>query len=392
MRTNHNDSGFTMIEFSLVVAISSILAVGLAAVVEIPLQMAQRGVESSSVSSADRVLAILDADVRFAMNVETPDSQTLVVTDQAGDTIKYAWDGVAKGGLTRTSPDGSAVVLKNIQALAFALGLSDLALAPNESLSTETIVQTAAFNQFQLKPSYSLAGAKELGTTVVSEVVTALRISDTQHVGFAFTATGLGGDVGLATSIRVRVRRNGTCKLAVQILEADATGLAPDKTRLVADAEIPSSNLPVAFTDLVIPVTPMINLVDGGQYFLCLKIPKGQAGSAADVEARTLSDPDAAAAQNGGLLYSTDSGKNFAPQATRLDASQSVFQVEVTSTAVEGVGGGGGGEGGGGATTIQVPTSVHLKLQLASTEGPQSLKTTFTVENNVALVHQSSQK
>ena len=379
--------GFTMIEFTLVVAISGILILGLGALVDVPLQMAeQQMVGGSTVSSADRALAILGQEVRFARNIDSPDPRTLLVTDQAGNPISYVWDGVVGGGLTRTSLDGSAAVLKNIQSLDFTLVLADMRVDPGDGLTSDTLVQTAGFTTFNLKSGYKRSGSPgptAPGTVVVDVSITTVSLSSTSHGGIAFTASGLSADAGLPVSVTVQAQRSGPAKLAAHIYAADSTGIYPDRTREVAVGRIDNGAIPLAFADVSIPLTPSLNLVEGGRYFLVLRSPPS-AGRSADMRVRTVSDPAAVTPSNQGFLHSANNGGDYASLSDpRLDASQTIFQVEVQSTAVV---------GGPGANTVQVPTSVDLKLQLVSAEGQSNLQTSFTVENNVALVSQSYQK
>lgn len=376
-----SNRGFSLIESMLVVTISAILIVGLAAIVEMPARLVEQEQGNAPLSSADRFLARLDEDVRFAVDVSTPDSRTLSITDRSANTITYQWDGVIGGVVTRSALAGTSTLANRVESLAFSLGQSELTLDPEDVATLEGVVETASFEQFSLKSGYSMAaGPQQMATTKVTEIIAAVEVSKQLRGGIYFQATGISEDQGQPVSVRLRARRNGSGKLVVRIVKPKAGQVLPDKNEVVATGSVASSALPVSMSDIAIPLTCYQNMIEGEMYFMVIKTSKHSPnGPCIDLETRTLSDADAAEASNGYLIYSTDGGASFAPIAATEAASQTRFGLDVQTTLVT---------GGGGPTTVQIPTSVLLALRLQAEEGGQTLHTAVPVENNLVKVNQ----
>lgn len=385
-----------MIEFILVVAISGIVIIGLAAVVEVPRQMIEREQEGGShISSCDRAVARLDEEVRFAKDVAVPDSNTLDISTATGETIRYRWDGVEGGDLVRTAPDGTGTVLGSIRHLAFRLNMTEHVVPATEDKPlVMTPVETASFTEFTLKPGYEIDAtvvevesktATEVEAvastlTKVTETRSYLTINKTDRAGIFFTPTSITDDAASATMVRLRLRRNGVDDLAVVIYELDEKTNEPIRSELVAYAKVANAAIPVSLSDMSIPLSCLRKMSHLKKYFV--EVMSSGSGNAADIEYKTLSDPDAVATANGGFVVSDSSGASFYSPSTRTEACQSDYSMmAVKSEPVI-----------PGTTETEVvemiPTSVQLDVQLTASSGDAILNVSFPVENNLALVNQ----
>jgi len=370
--------GFTMIEFILVVAISGILILGLSALIEVPRKIAeQESTGDTRLSSADRAIAQLDRDIRFATNVELPNAAHLRLTRHDGAVVDYTWS-AARAPLVRTVGGRSSEVLESATRVTFALQTTSVDVGPSsDGALVEAAVETASFETFSLKSGYQFVGGGGAVSTV-SVIANTKTIGGASKSGLFFQASGLSDDAGVAASLKVRLRRNGVEDLKVRIYEADSITKLPVRAQPVAYAHVLNGALPSGLSTVSIPLTSVKTLTQGGSYFA--ELSSDGNGSSADIEYQTLSDADAAGLSSGGFLYSSDGGRSYSPTSSSLDASQSAFDVTVKKTTAvaptDGVG-----------ATDDITTAVQLRLSLPSSLGATTMNVSFPVENNLVLVN-----
>ncbi|MFG0318661.1 MAG: type II secretion system protein J, partial [Planctomycetota bacterium JB042] len=235
--------GFSVAEMCVVVALSAILALGLSALIDVPRELAVRhdGTNVARLSAADRVIRQLDDDVRFAKDVRTPGPGELVVVRADGETVRYRWEGVGRA-LSRSAPEGSGELLEQVTRVGFAIGWTEVDAGYEEGGLVSSPVAVARFSGF----AALLGIAARLGRAPV----------DGAHaVGLYFRAAGLGEESGLVSEARVRLRRAGDEGLRVRLLRADPGSRQPIVGTELAGGVVASSALPLATTDVALPLT-----------------------------------------------------------------------------------------------------------------------------------------
>lgn len=390
MNPSPRQSGFTLIEFAMVVAISAVLIVGLSTIIEVPRMAMEQRETGARLSSVDRALSILDRDVRFARDVRTPDSRTLEIDEADGGIVVYAWSGTPGDPIVRSDADGMSEIARGVQGLAFSLRTSEKVVAGGVAVGQDEVVsEAAAFEDFQLASGYSWStgGVVRRLTNAITRSVSTFGISDLRRPGFWFRAGGLGADAGAPSLFRLRARRYGGGDLQVRVYQAvgdgdddDGDGVdvaeAPTRDALVAMGVVANASLPSSFADVSVPLTSVRKLRDGVPYFV--ELCSDRADFAAELQVETVSDLAGIAGTNGGLTRSTNSGATFANYSDSLATSQTRFALHVVqSEAVaptEAVG----------ARRVEIVTAVGLQVTLGATGDAESLEATFPIQNKLA--------
>lgn len=381
--------GFTLVEFVLVVMISGVILVGLGAMVEIPRQMLEEREQGQRVASVDRGLSAMDGDIRFATDARLISAVDLEVDLGDGSTVTYAWSGISGDPLVRTSSaDGAVEVMKDVRDLGLRVETRPKTVVRRLELAkAETVVETAAFNDFTLNDGYVLNATRRLLGTAVSLNTNTFGVSDLRRPGFWFRTRGLSSGDASAASFRTWLRRYGTGDLIVTIYQGQGDGddedgdgvdepEAPRRVQAVARGYVRNSALPASFADVTVPLTASRKLTQDEPCFV--ELSSSTSAFAAEVQVLTLSNVDAAAPSNGGALRSTDSGASFAAFASKLAASQmkysfQVVQSEPVDTAPSSV-----------VDTVNIPVAVRMKLEVGTSEGPRRLDFLFPMQNKLA--------
>lgn len=386
--------GFTLVEFILVVAISSILILGLSAVIEAPRKMAEQRADSvPSVAAADLTLAQLDRDVRFALDVSVGDPKVLQLSQRDGNSVTYSWNGNPGSPLLRTDDDGTVAVLDKVQDLGFVVGTTPRRVLSRVSTTVQSSAKVASsFTTWNLKPGYVLGTALR-GLIGVTTITGERMVAGTDTVGLFCKALNLSEGDAAPTAIRARMRRLGTDDVRAVVYETNPNSHTPNRGLVVAVGYVTNATLPVSTSEVTIPLTQSKKLKDNKEYFVELRSVGGN--RAAWIEYEVLSLAEAAGAHSTALLVSTNGGANYASLAGVLDACQSRFgfegvlsQVDVATLDDDDDDDGGGPSIPSPVDVVQIPTSVYLKLAVITPNGPADVKTSFPIENNLALVRQ----
>ncbi len=365
--------GFTIIELLLVVAVSAFLFLGMAALVEVPRQAAEEeAAGADTAASSQTLIARLDQDVRYAVDVRVPNEREVQIDLRGGGTVTYSWAGSSTDPVIRDDGTTRVAMLQRVGRVAFTLDEARQRVrSTGEGSVVETEVRTAAFSAFSILPAYLLAG--------VLELTSPFKITNQRNAGLMFTARGLATDDAAPSALTVRLRRNGSGDLRVAIYEADIARL--EKTgaedEIVASAKVRNAELPTTFEDFVIPLVSERKVRNGAQYIAVLT--SSDASGAADIESRWLSIAAAAGAAPGGFVTSLDGGATFAPLTSLLKASQSVFELSVTQESAV-------APSDSGVAFVAVRTGVRMKLVLLTDGGTETMNVSFPLLNNVELV------
>ncbi|MCC7173451.1 MAG: hypothetical protein IT459_23610 [Planctomycetes bacterium] len=381
-------SGYTAIEFILVIAITGILVVGLAAIVDMPAEVVQRQEDGRSMASVDQAMSVFDKDVRFAIDARVPNARTLELTAHGGGTVTWAWSGVAGAPLTRTDVAGTVSIVPNTRALTFALKETQHRVATVSNIDTvKTDTIGATFTNFAVNSGYQVLAVGETalrGIVGVTETVGTRSINTTSNVGLFFRVPAGAQDQSYPSSITVRMSRAASGDVLVRLYEADAVTRAPQRANAVAMAFVRNADIPAAMGDVTIKLSPLKRVTGSGSYFVDF-VGRG-AGNAANFEFRKLSVDLAPVDWGGGLLYSTTSGASYAPIASLLSNSQTKFSftltrekdanvADVNDTVT--------------STMMSIPTGVALDLALSGEGGlDRTLRVSVPIENNIQFVNQ----
>ncbi|MBL8766856.1 MAG: hypothetical protein JNL94_05815 [Planctomycetes bacterium] len=381
-------SGYTAIEFILVIAITGILVVGLAAIVDMPAEVVQRHEDGRSMSSVDQAMSVFDKDVRFAIDARAPNPRTLELTVHGGGTVTWAWNGTAGAPLTRTDASGTVAVVPDTRGLTFTVKETQHRVATVTNVNTvKTDTVGASFSSFAVKSGYQLLAAGETvlrGLIGVTETVATRGINTTSQVGLFFKVPAGAQDQSYPSSITVRISRAASADLLVRLYEADAVTRAPDRANAVAMAYVRNADIPATMGDVTIKLSPLKRVTGTGSYFIDF-VGRGT-GTAANFEIRKLSVDLAAVDWGGGLLYSTTSGATYAPISSLLANSQSKFSFTLTKEKDANVA---DTNDTITSTTVALPTGVALDLALPGEGGgDRTLRISVPIENNVQFVNQ----
>jgi type II secretory pathway pseudopilin PulG len=387
-RATRRFSGYTAIEFILVIAITGILVVGLAAIVDMPAEVVQRQEDGRSMSSIDQAMAVFDKDVRFAIDARSPDANTLELTTHGGGTVTWQWSGTAGAPLTRTDVSGTVAVVPNTRALTFAIKQTNHRVATVTNVDTvKTDTVGASFSSFAVKPGYQLLAVGESvlrGLLGVTETVGTRSINATSNVGLFFKVPAGAQDQSYPSSITVRMSRAASADVLVRLYEADAVTRAPQRANAVGMAYVRNADIPATMSDVTIRLSPLKRVSGTGSYFVDF-VGRG-AGNAANFEFRKLSLDLAPVDWGGGLLYSTTSGASYAPISSLLSNSQTKFSFTLTkekdADALD-------ANDTVTSTTLDIPTGVALDLAIQGEGGgDRTLRVSVPIENNVQFVNQ----
>lgn len=383
-----------MVEFILVIAMSSILVVGLSAMINVPISTVERqsATRDSRASSAQLALNQLEKDVRFARTVELPSAHRLDVVLNDGSTATYQWDGLAGQPLVRTHDATSLTLVRSVKDLTMTLKTCPVAIGDAGELDLNTVAVTPGeFDTFSVKPGFTLLpipvifeddellGGTSTGLLVTQEI-RYRRISDAKRGGIVFKTVGLAADAAAPVEITLNAKRFGTGDLLLRIYEADLANKAPDRSVLIAAGKVNNAALSPTITLTRIPMTAVRTLKENTWYVV--EVRSSSADDAAKVEYRTLDNWDAAPTSKSFLAYSNDAGVTYRPAAATLDAAQMVFSLRAEQHAVD------EGEGGGSGTTIQLPVAVNFDLSVGDSADSQDIVISFPVEQNLDRVRQ----
>lgn len=382
-------TGFSMIELTLVVAISSIVVVGLSSIIEVP-QLVVEEQQAGRVSRADSALAVLDRDVRYARSVSLVDSRTLDITSATGTSIRYGWAGTPGRALMRREGAQGGEVLPNIQSLVFELEMADLPGAVPDQAVTSATLGAAQWSTFTLQPGYALgvtaagvrgagagggAGVNGVTSTAVAAQTQSFTVTLANRAGIGFSAslpTLPSGEAGTPSVLRCRLRRGGGADLMVRVFEATGRS-APQYLSWVATGWVRNYDLPLTFAEVSIPLTAYQKVAHGRSYFI--QLVSGGIGASADIEYQTLSVAAAAAASGTAFVTSADLGITYASPAGALDAAQAPFTLDVIASEPVGASGG---------STAEIATGVRIRLDMQTGRGIEVLRVSLPIINNIA--------
>lgn len=389
MRTrNHTNvpphsRGFSAIEMILVVGLSGILLVGLTAMIDMPQQMAAREESANpSVSSADRALSALDRDIRFATDVRTPTADRLELDQRDGATITWEFQS-GSSRLLRTANGRTATILEELDAAAFAIEHeSSIQRVEEAKPVTTNAVTVASFDNFVLKAGYTL-GAAVRGLTAVTETVS-LRDIDTMNLSGIYLKPGsLGGDLGVPTSVRMRLQRVGAGDVVVQVFEADPVTRKPIRLGRVAEGRIYARQIPVTVGEVSIPLAMERRLDPLKSYFVIIR---STSGVAAKIETRLLSLATAIEPNAHSFLVTSDGGSNWSALGATFDSGQTRFGFDAVRVAVDTAAPGDADGLQVGYNAVEVPVAVLVKLALRTPAGVEPVRAAFPLQNMLALV------
>ena len=398
--------GFTMMEFTMVVFISGILAIGVGALIEIPTSVAEQQQSDEGPSRADRLLAIFDRDVRYATDVALIDTHTLQIDCHDGSKITYSWSGADTDALIRDDGTHQVELIKPATLVFEVTTKSVQRITRTPTPPTEVQVAAGSFANFTLKPGYTFSataspttlptlsgwwGRGGGGISIESDgdgdtssgggstggdvdVVTAFRGSTPLHeVGIGFQADlGGPGQTADPTELQVRVRRGGAADMEVHVYEASDLQ-TPDESKLVATGFLRNSKMTSVSRWKAIPLAFDRKLVHGQHYLIQMRsnITLTVGG---EVEWHTLTDTAAADTCSTRFSESPTLDANFYPLVpANPDAGQAPFQLIATKVTPAGV--------VTSVVTETVPVSARMTLGLRSGD---VIKTSVPINNQVA--------
>jgi hypothetical protein len=377
--------GFSAIEMLLVVGLSGILLVGLTAMIDMPQQMAAREqAENPSVAAADIALDALDRDVRYGTDVRVIAETRLEIDRAAGGTVVWEIDTVRRR-LERTEGATTVIILRDVDVGAFALHYESVKERGEESKPiTSTGVTVATFNSFNLKPGYVLGTSTDSRVLSVYEITGFASIGEFVGAGIFLTPGALGGDQGVPTSIRARlVRGISTGDMLVSVFEANPLTRLPIRTELVATGRLYARQIPTVISQVSVPITMQRRIDPAKHYFIQFK---STSGNCAAIETKTLTIPSAAAASNCALLVTFDGGNNWAPISFVVAASQTTFGFDAVRVTVDTSVPDDADGMQAGYNKIDIAVAVAFKLSVKTPAGVETVRASFPVQNNLALV------
>lgn len=377
--------GFSAIELILAVAISGILVVGLTAMIDVPNEMAANEAgDNPTIASADVSFSTLERDIRFATSAAVPSVGRLELGYADGSSVVWTYSGVRGETLRRTDSNGTVDVMRSVAAAHFGLRREKMIERQSEDQPTSTTnAVIGSFTNFALNPGFSLTATLLPGITVVSEVTQLLDIDSANRAGFYISPASLEDDDAIPTQLRVRLQRNGSDNLVVNMYEANSATRLPARGSLVASAVLWNRQIPVTLSEVVIPIAMKRKMSKDKVYFVELR--SSGTGTAAKIEGKTLSRLAAAASSVNTFLRSTDSGSSFAGLVSNLNASQARFSLEGVKTAVD-LSGAVVTALPPGYREVEVAVGVTFSLGLITPRGDERIEVAFPLENNLALV------
>lgn len=374
-------AGFSVIELMLVLLLSSIVVVGFTAMIQVPGEMAaDQNRDNPSVSSSDTTLAALDRDIRYATVVRVPTALRIEADQSDGSTVVWEHAGMTGRPLTRTAGGQTIAVLKDVSNVAFGLIQQNVVKRTDEQrIVTNTPVTTAQFDTFSLKSSFTFSVIRGLVTVLLNTADCAIASHD--RVGIYLTPASLGTDLGIPSSVRVRLKRSGGNDVLVNIYEATSQK-KPDRTKLVATGKVNNRSIPLSYGDVTIPLAMAQKIDPTKGYFIELS---SSGGSAATVEGLYLSIAGAAAAAATGLYSDNADGTNYNPLASLLDASQTKFALDVVRVTVDTSPLASDGLPPG-YQSVAVPVAVAVRVALNTPLGVESIRGSIPIANSVATI------
>jgi hypothetical protein len=376
--------GFSAIEMLLVVGLSGILLVGLTAMIDMPQQMAAREqADNPSVAAADIALDALDRDIRYATDVRVIAETRLEIDRAAGGSVVWEIDRV-RGWLERTEGATTVIILRDVDVGAFALHYESIMERGEESKPvTSAGVTVATFNTWELKPGYVLGISLDRRIKAVDEIIMLSGISEWLGAGIFFSPSALGSDHGVPTNFRTRLGRGaGTGDLLVHVFEADPTTRKPITSELVATGRLYARQIPVVMGQVSVPFTMQRRIDPAKHYFVQLL---STSGTCASIETKTLSIPAAAADSSHALLLTANAGSTWAT-SNPADARQAIFDFEAARIAVDTSVPDDADGMQAGYNKIDIAVAVAFKLAVKTPAGVETVRASFPVQNNLALV------
>lgn len=375
-------TGFTLIEFTMVMAISGILVIGLGTVIEIPRIMLEERDSNVRVSGVDRFMSIMDKDVRYCTDVRLIDGHHLEVDTADGAIVTYSFSGIAGDPLVRSSDAevvDTNVVAEVRRAVLRVDTYSKTIITPVAAPTADTPVETASFSSFNLKSGYVITDlvGRLGGLTAVTQQTRTMGISSLRRPAFSFNARGLGADSSSAASFRAVVRRFGTGDLVVRVFQGTSGGAVdqPVRTKEIAVGRVANAALPASFQNVVIPLTSRRKITNDNSCFV--EFSSSTSDFAAEIQILTIDLLDALASSNGGFARSADNGASFTPYASALPLAQSQFSFQTIQTepVTDSL--------GSALQTVEIPVSVNVRVTLDTSEGERLIEFSIPLQNKL---------
>lgn len=235
-KPNQSRSGFTLLELTISIGISSILIAGMTSSLLLAVQANDlRNGPFQEIESASKVLAQIDRELSYATEITTSlnstDAVEFTLPDQTGDgveeLIRYQWSGVDRAPLERIF-NGQAPQVLLPEVAQFGLGIQsiqkNLVGDVTDSPEQTWISQTSSF----ASSSFLINKNTGLGTDFVPSLPgDALRWS--------------------ITSVDVRCRRNGNVGNKVVYARVYTADNSREPDQLIDETVIEESNLPTSF-------------------------------------------------------------------------------------------------------------------------------------------------
>ena len=354
------DGGFSTVDLAVVVVLTAVVVAGLSAMIEVP-RLVVRQTERGGVDRADRTLAVLDRDIRYASHVEVRSPTEVVIRTADGSSITYAWDGDSGSPLIRRGGGTVVAVLERLESARFETQLTQV----SSSSDRDPVPREAVAAQH--------VGARPGGSAVDRR---AFSLAPGRHAGIGFVAdfdaVAAGRSTAAPTTFACRLRRAGTHDLLVRIYEADAFDRPRYAQGWVASAYVRNEDLPTAVDEVRVPLTVFKDLSRGQTYFV--RLQSSGFGVSAEIEHETIRDADASSQPDSSFVTSDDGGLSYSFPSGVPAGSQAAFKVEVEQLGATRV--------SSGARTIATAVKVRLSLQTAG--GNETLRASFPILNNIA--------
>ena len=369
--------GFTLLELALVVLIAGLLIAGMGILIDIPrdVLLRQSG-QSSSLSSAQMVLAQIEKDTRYASDVQVHGPQLMVARTAAGASVTYRFSGDSGGSLLRSDPSGSIRLLDSLDSFQFRFGITRLEVQNSIARGLARCLRTHGFDGPTLEAGYVFAGGASSGGRPVRVFHPMQTIGQGRRAAVVFSSGSVGDSALLPALVSLRLKRLSTGSLVVELFESNSD--RPDRFLPVASGSVDSEALPRSLGNVGIPLTASRRLRGGTSYFI--EIREEPAGSLpASMEFTVLDRTGAGADVGTRALVSEDGGATYRPLTPGAGECASVFSLKCRrSYAAE----------ADGFVSIELATTLEVSLGFSLESGAESIQMAFPLENNVARAQQ----